>query len=293
MTDQKWIKVIAFWVWWAVILYLFSILVLNFSINHWLTNADSTKESFGNTNVCNIIPASTRQIHKYIVEHNDDAVDVCNTYQYLNGTTSNPNWFPQGNWWLQFVVDWINTRKTFVDAINKYSKQLQLDPDLVISCVLWEQIRIANKWARWKLKDVVLHSTPTLFRSYNTSLWLWWIKVTTAQQVRGNAIDYWYDYFDQLLPDIITSNKLIKDDDFNAKYATYLVKNIIYRWQLSGYDISNNPGVVCTLYNLGNRIDKVPNANPQIWGSVIRVGNHDYTYGWLSMGVYRYLKIYK
>ena len=37
------------------------------------------------------------------------------------------------------------------------------------------------------------------------------------------------------------TNRLINDDQFNAKYAPYLVQNIVDRWFVAGHDISMNP----------------------------------------------------
>jgi hypothetical protein len=97
---------------------------------------------------------------------------------------------------------------------------------------------------------------------------------------------------DEICNDVITSTWLANNDAFNAKYAAYNVFNIIEKRKRAGYDISKNPGVVCTLYNIGNE-EKEPNANPKIWGSVIRIGDRNYVYWGISRGVYRYLKIFQ
>jgi hypothetical protein len=108
--------------------------------------------------------------------------------------------------------------------------------------------------------------------------------------IRKDAIKY--SYGADLQDDQITEQSLEYDDDFNAKYATYLVKTILTRREQADIDISNNPGVVCTLYNMGNHPNKQPHANPKIGGSVIWIDDHKYVYGGISLAMYRYLKIY-
>jgi hypothetical protein len=88
-----------------------------------------------------------------------------------------------------------------------------------------------------------------------------------------------YGYGSGVVDDHITEYTLTNDDDFNAKYAVYLVKNILTRRKNAGYDISDNPGVICTLYNMGNHPKKQPHADPEIGGSVIKIQDQRYVYG--------------
>ena len=146
---------------------------------------------------------------------------------------------------------------------------------------------------RGELKDILLHSTPTLFRSYDVSLGIGGIKLSTARRIAKDAKLYGYGDIFGSYDDTTLTTMLTTDDYRQGIYPSYLVKNIITRWQLSGYDISHNPGVVGTLYNMGNITVKAPHDTPQIGGSVIPIGQHKYVYGGISMGLYRYLKIYK
>ena len=269
------------------VLYIWWIKLLWYLIDKWYTNSDSATIS---PIVSSIIPSDNRQVYKYLSEHPTDKEQIEKAYSYLNENPNNKR-FPQNNWWLDFVVNGIDTRKSFIDEVEKSSSVLWIDKDMVLACVLWEQIRIANKWARGKLKDIVINSTPTLFRSYNVSLWIGGIKIETAYQIKDMAIKYWY--WDWIKNEIVSYSWLADNDRLNAKFATYQVKNIITRRKLAGYDISKNPWVVCTIYNIWNREDKKPNNNPQIWWSIIRIWNKDYVYWWLAMWVYWYLKIYR
>ena len=203
------------------------------------------------------------------------------------------------NKWVQFTLSGMNTRKVFVDTVKTVSSELRLDSDLVMACVMAEQIRISTKGVRWNLKWLILNSTPKLLRSYNVSLGIGWIKLDTAYRIRKDAIEYAYSKWpiDNMakvrLRDIITTSSLSDNDRINAIYATFLVKNIITRWKLSWYDISNKPGVVCTLYNMWNDEDKVPHKDPKVWWAIIPINWNNYTYWAIWMGIYYHLKLNK
>ena len=267
--------------------YVFSIQRIAYFINNWYTNSESDimiQDTWIKVN----IPTSMWHVHKYILENSNNTKNINEIYLYLNGTWGNETRFPKNNGWLDFIISWMNTRWYYEEVIKR-AKELYIDPDLVMSCVLAEQVRIANKWARGNLKNIIIWMTPRLLRSYNVSLGIGWIKVTTANQVkRDTKVQLWI-----ILTDVISSSWLMDNDKLNAKYATFLVKNIITRRQLSWYDISNNPWVVCTIYNIGNTKGKQPNNNPQVWWSIININWKEFVYGWIAMWIYWYLKIYK
>lgn len=203
------------------------------------------------------------------------------------------------NKWVQFTLNGMNTRKTFVDTVKTVSSELWLDSDLVMACVLAEQIRISTKWVRWNLKWLILNSTPKLLRSYNVSLGIWWIKLDTAYKIKRDAIEYAYEkwpinnMWKIRLIDAITSSWLADNDRLNAIYATFLVKNIVTRRQLSWYYIWDKPGVVCTLYNMWNDEDKIPHKDPKVWWAIIPINWKNYTYWAIGMWVYYHLKLNK
>jgi hypothetical protein len=71
--------------------------------------------------------------------------------------------------------------------------------------------------------------------------------------------------------------------DAKDPYYSYLYVGSIYERNngtvaKSGYDISNRPEVLATLYNLGFYYS-VPKADPAVGGTVITINNVDYTYG--------------
>lgn len=283
------IKKILFSILILVILYFVWTQFVNIAISKWWTNSSSSEIELTKSYE-NDIPSELWQVHKYLLEHKEHIDEVVSIYTYLQWSDHNGKWFPYNNWWLDFVIEWMDNRPSFSNSIIKYSTLLWLDKDLVMWCVMAEQIRIANKGARWSLKHIVMWMTPRPLRSNNVSLGIGWIKLETAYQIKKDADKYWYGTW--LYWSEITTETLTNNDAINAKYAVYLVKNILTRWQLSWYDISDKPGVVWTIYNIGNRKDKIPNANPKIWWAVINIWWRDFVYGWLAEWVYWYRKIF-
>lgn len=80
--------------------------------------------------------------------------------------------------------------------------------------------------------------------------------------------------------------QLARITDAKSNYYSYLyvglfMRQVTQQWSNAGHDISNNPGVLATLYNLGfNR--SIPKPNPRIGGAVITVDEKVYTFGQIA-----------
>jgi hypothetical protein len=77
-----------------------------------------------------------------------------------------------------------------------------------------------------------------------------------------------------------------KDHYYSYLYTALFVKEVIAQWERAGYDISNRPEVLVTLFNLGFDRSR-PNPNPSAGGATLNIGNTDYTYGALG-GLFYY-----
>jgi len=74
-------------------------------------------------------------------------------------------------------------------------------------------------------------------------------------------------------------------DEYNHYYsylytAIYL-KEIMQEWSRAGFDISNRPEILATLFNIGFANSK-PNANPEVGGSEIDIDGISYSFGGLA-----------
>lgn len=72
---------------------------------------------------------------------------------------------------------------------------------------------------------------------------------------------------------------------FTYLYASLFMKQIEKQWAAAGFDISNRPEILATLYNIGFAHSK-PNVNPQVGGAEITVGNEKYSFGRLAYEFY-------
>jgi hypothetical protein len=77
-----------------------------------------------------------------------------------------------------------------------------------------------------------------------------------------------------------------KDHYYSYLYTALYIKEIESHWKKAGFDISQNPEAVVTLFNIGFLGSK-PNANPQPGGAPVTVGGVTYSYGTLGAAFYR------
>ncbi len=75
------------------------------------------------------------------------------------------------------------------------------------------------------------------------------------------------------------------DHYFSYLYAGLLIQEMTHQWKVAGFDISNKPGVIATLFNLGFEHSE-PKANPQIGGAAIDINGTTYSFGGLAESFY-------
>lgn len=72
-----------------------------------------------------------------------------------------------------------------------------------------------------------------------------------------------------------------KNHYYSYLYTAIFLKQIESQWKNAGYDISDRPDVLVTLFNLGFDASK-PKDNPQVGGAQISQGGKNYTFGLLG-----------
>ena len=76
-----------------------------------------------------------------------------------------------------------------------------------------------------------------------------------------------------------------KNTYYSYLYAGLFMRQVITQWQASGFDISNRPEVLATLYNLGfNR--SIPKEKPGAGGAPITINGVEYNFGTLAYQFY-------
>jgi hypothetical protein len=76
-----------------------------------------------------------------------------------------------------------------------------------------------------------------------------------------------------------------KDHYYSYLYTALYIKEVEAQWQHAGFDISQKPEVVVTLFNIGFQ-GSHPNATPKAAGAVIDTGGQQYVYGQLGANFY-------
>lgn len=76
-----------------------------------------------------------------------------------------------------------------------------------------------------------------------------------------------------------------KDHTYSYLYAALYLKQIMTAWKGAGYDISDRPEIVATVYNLGFAKSN-PNANPQVGGAEIDLNGQKYSFGSIAFYFY-------
>jgi hypothetical protein len=72
---------------------------------------------------------------------------------------------------------------------------------------------------------------------------------------------------------------------YSYLYTALFIKEIDAQWSKAGFDISQKPEAVVTLFNIGFQ-GSHPNANPKAAGAVIGTGGKQYVYGVLGSDFY-------
>ena len=72
---------------------------------------------------------------------------------------------------------------------------------------------------------------------------------------------------------------------YSYLYTALFIKEIEAQWLRAGYDISNRPEILATIFNLG--FDKsIPKKDPEVAGSIITIGGEQITFGRLAYEFY-------
>jgi len=210
-----------------------------------------------------------------------------------NSTPSNTEAWSQGPEWqtLKAAI----TKDTGV--IYKAATVADVDPRLVVAVVVPEQLRL-------------FHSDRQLFKEVfaplkilgNESQFSWGIagvKQDTAIAIENHLKDSTSPYFPGVnyehLLDFKTANTgserfaRITDDKnhyYAYLYAALYLKEVMAQWKAAGFDISNRPEILCTLYNIGFDHSK-PNASPSVGGAEIDLNGTTYSFGGLGGAFYQ------
>jgi len=204
--------------------------------------------------------------------------------------------------WKQFCNTIIKDKR----AIDSVSRLTGVESRIIVMCVVGEQLRMFNS-GREKFKQYVYPYSRLILPS-NRGYGVSGILEHTALRIEStlfNEKDPFYpgDYFQQTInvrdsfPEVIndtiaahkhkTIQRLIQGGDhyYSYLYTAFLMRQFQAHWERSGFDLSNRPEILGTLFNLGYQKSK-PKKNPEVGGSTFKIGEKDYTFGGLCFEFY-------
>lgn len=205
---------------------------------------------------------------------------------------NNQDFFKNEN--VIFVISKLYDKK-YYNNIEKIAEIYDIDEKKIISSIAVEQLRYLST-QRWYAKYLI-QSSPYLTTFSKFSYWLWWVKVETAREIQESVKKYNKEIYEKYFAkdSMKTDEELIevlKDDFWWFLYTGWLIFSIEQRWKTAGFDISNKPWVVTTLYNMWNPDDKIPNSSPKIGGSLIAVNWKDMYFWEIWFLYYYYINYY-
>jgi len=203
------------------------------------------------------------------------------------------------------LYTWINTPEwqTLKEGLAKdkevitlVSTQTDVSARLIAAQIVGEQLRLFH--TEREVYKQIFQPLKILGNEVKFSLGVAGIKEETAIQIEENLLDrnspfYIGSKYEKLLAFQTTNqneerfNRLTdsKDHSYSYLYTALFLKQIQTQWEKAGFDISDRPEILATIFNIG--FDKsIPKADPHVGGSEIEIGNKTYTFGALAYDFY-------
>lgn len=179
--------------------------------------------------------------------------------------------------------------------INRVAAETGVSARMIAAAVVPEQTRFftdnRDVFKRY-FEPLKLLGTMSKF-----SLGVSGIKQETAVRIEeyaNSSTSHWYpgdgvatliSYTESEMPNKDNSLFLRLTDEKNHYYSylytAIFLKEIETQWKAAGYDVSDRPDVLVTLFNLGFDAS-VPKANPQVAGARVTAGGQSYSFGYLG-----------
>ena len=182
-------------------------------------------------------------------------------------------------------------------TINQAAHDAGISPRLLLGGIIGEQFRFFTS-QRDSFKQY-FEPLKILASLTNTSYGIAGLKPATVAHVESNLKDPTSVYY--LGPSMenlitypagadVTTTQFQRITDTKNTYYSYLyaglfMREVMAQWNAAGYDISERPDVLSTLYNLGfNR--SIPKSDPTAGGAPITIDGQTYSFGELGNDFY-------
>jgi hypothetical protein len=211
-----------------------------------------------------------------------------------NRNTKSDNLF----WWSS-IEEWpILKAAVSKDAsvIDSVAKLTGVNARIISAVLIAEQIRLFDSrreaFKKW-IAPLKMLTTESTFSWGVTG-----IKDFTAKNIEHNLVDkssvfYVGKAYEHLLdfrtgnPDEERFERItnVKNHFYAYLYSALCIKQLDTQWKNAGYDLTDRPEIMATLYNVGFNFS-VPKKEPQVGGSTIDIKGKKYTFGLLAYEYY-------
>lgn len=203
------------------------------------------------------------------------------------------------------VVPWMNTPEWEAlkvailkdkELIDSAAMLTGVEPRLIVGCLVGEQIRLFN--SKREMYKKYLGPVKVLSVQSQFSLGVNGIKEFTAIEVERNLKNdtsdfYMGEEYENLLdfkteePDTERVARLVdyRNHLYSYIYTGCILHQTMLQWRRAGYDISDRPDLLFTLFNVGFS-QSVPKSDPKCGGSHITVADKIYTFGAIGFDFY-------
>lgn len=233
-------------------------------------------------------------------------IDACNemepeqfvwtaeSVQRIQESTSTQNVFPwaQAQYWSSIQEAIRKDEQKILAA----SSAASLDPRLLTAPLVVEQFRLY--YTQREAVEKVLQPLKILANATQFAWGVMSMKEDTAIQVEEHLKDsnspYYLGAEYEHLLDFKTADHdkeryariaNEKDHSYAYLYGALYIKQLMQQWKAAGYDISDRPEILTTLYNIGFS-NSQPNTDPEVGGSTIEIEDHQYSFGSLGYEYY-------
>lgn len=182
------------------------------------------------------------------------------------------------------------------EKIIEASQKAGVSPRLIASFLFVEQMRLY--FDNRELFEKVFYPLKMLVSQNQFSLGVTGLKQETAKMIEDNlhstsSVFYLGEKYRHLLDfdsDNHDKERFERISDEKNHYYAYLysglyASQVMSQWKKAGFDISDRPEIIATLYNVGFNNSK-PKENPFAGGSEINIEGNKYTFGGLAYQFY-------
>ena len=224
---------------------------------------------------------------------NEYSKDMSNTTQLMATDLVNNQAFSYVR--KKLVVD---EAGLYSGAISDAAKSFGIAPAVIRSAIMTEQLRGLLTY-RGQLKDI-LASDKYLMVMTQSSYGIGGMKLATAQKLETRLAASNPSLYTQYLAyatgdaTSIASTRfwrLTNTQDYRRQiyYTTALLYQYSSERSAAGYPITDKPGILTTLYNIG---DRTPVPSPTIGGSSLNIQGQSYSFGGLGMYLTYFQEMY-